>query len=218
MVDSIGGGISQFATTLFNAAFRAGYEIVERTPHTFYFSRYPMGFDATLSYPKPDLQIRNDTAAGLLVQSSYDKTSITVKLYGDNGGRKVQLTKSPPSSIVRPPTKYLPNPDRKPDSEKVRYSGQVGWSVFVSRSIKFSDGTDKGERRKVTYKPRPRQVEVHPCRIPKGEEGYTGSACPEPVAPLDEDAGPPPAEPGASPEDESAAELIPPTLVEGSGR
>ena len=33
---------------------------------------------------------------------------------------------------------------------------------------------------KVTYKPKPRLLEVHPCRIPKGEKGYTGERCPEP--------------------------------------
>ena len=215
MKDSIGGGISQFTTTLFNAAFRAGYDIVERTPHSFYFSRYPMGFDATLSFPHPDLQIRNDTTAGLLVKTSYDKTSITVKLYGDVAGRKVLLKKTPPTDIVHPPTRYSPNPERKPDSEKVHYSGQVGWSVYVSRTVTFADGTSKTEKRKVSYKPRPREVEVHPCRIPKGEEGYTGAPCPEPVAPLDEDAGPPPEQPGVSRQGDSAEGLIPPSLVEG---
>jgi vancomycin resistance protein YoaR len=218
MKDSIGGGISQFTTTLFNAAFRAGYDIVERTPHSFYFSRYPMGFDATLSYPHPDLQIRNDTTAGLLIKTSYDKTSITVKLYGEVAGRKVLLKKTPPTDIVHPPTRYTPNPERKPDSEKVHYSGQVGWSVYVSRTITFADGTSKTEKRKVSYKPRPREVEVHPCRIPKGEDGYTGAPCPEPVAPLDEDAGPPPEQPGVSRQGDSAEGLIPPSLVEGEKR
>jgi hypothetical protein len=141
-----------------------------------------------------------------------------IRLYGDASGRKIQLKKSPPTDLVRPPIKFLPNPERKPDSEKVRYSGQVGWSMYVSRTITFADGTTKTEKRKVTYKPRPRELEVHPCRIPKGEEGYTGVPCPEPVAPLDEDAGPPPAAPGASPEADSAEELIPPSLVEGAPR
>jgi len=49
MVDSVGGGISQFATTLFNALFHGGYEVIERQPHTYWFPRYPMGHDATLA-------------------------------------------------------------------------------------------------------------------------------------------------------------------------
>ena len=57
---------------------------------------------------------------------------------------------------------------------------QVGWSVIVGRVRTFADGTTKEERRKVTYKPRVRRVEVHPCRIPEGEPGHTGERCPEP--------------------------------------
>jgi vancomycin resistance protein YoaR len=216
MVDALGGGVSQFTTTLFNAAFRAGYDVAERAPHTFYFRRYPMGLDATLSYPKPDLVIRNDTKAGLLVKTEHTKTTITVKLFGDTGKRKVDWRKSAPFDLVQPPIKYLPNPERKWDTEKVKYPGQAGWSLYVSRTVTPEQGEPKTERRKVTYKPRPRQLEVHPCRIPKGEAGYTGVPCPEPVEPADEtDAGvlgPPTDE--ADPK--GAEELIPPSLIDGA--
>ena len=50
----------------------------------------------------------------------------------------------------------------------------IGWSVIASRTVTFADGTKKEEKRKVTYKPKPRRVEVHPCKIPKGEPGATG--------------------------------------------
>ena len=38
---AVGGGISQFATTMFNAVFFAGLEDVYHKPHSFYISRYP---------------------------------------------------------------------------------------------------------------------------------------------------------------------------------
>lgn len=180
MVDTMGGGVSQFATTFFNAMFHGGYEIIERQPHSFYFSRYPMGHEATLSWPKPDLIIRNDTQAGILIQTVYDKTSITVKLYGNNGGRKVKAKVSRKYDIVKPKVEYLPNPKLSPSKSKVKESGSVGWSVTVSRIVEFADGTSKEESRKVTYKPRPRRVFVHPCRIPEGEPGHTSEKCPEP--------------------------------------
>jgi vancomycin resistance protein YoaR len=41
LTDEVGGGVSQFATTLFNAAFFAGLPILEHKPHSFYISRYP---------------------------------------------------------------------------------------------------------------------------------------------------------------------------------
>jgi len=50
----------------------------------------------------------------------------------------------------------------------------------VRRLVVGPDGTQKEEKRKVIYNPRPREVEVHPCRIAKGEPGYTGEPCPVP--------------------------------------
>lgn len=81
MVDQLGGGVSQFTTTLFNAAFFAGLDFGEYQAHSIYFSRYPYGREATLSYPHPDLQIRNTTPYGVLIWPTYTDTSITVTLY-----------------------------------------------------------------------------------------------------------------------------------------
>jgi vancomycin resistance protein YoaR len=180
MVDSIGGGISQFATTFFNALFHGGYDIIERQPHTYWFPRYPMGHEATLSWPKPDIIFKNDTQAGLLIKTAYTGTTITVKLYGDNGGRKVRAEVSGRQNIVKAPLEIWPNPSVPPDEEKVKEPGSIGWSVIVSRLVTFPDGTKKEERRRVTYKARTRRVEVHPCRVPEGEKGYTGERCPVP--------------------------------------
>jgi vancomycin resistance protein YoaR len=185
IVDSIGGGISQFATTFFNALFHGGYEIVERQPHTYWFPRYPMGHEATLSWPKPDIIFKNDTAAGMVFKTSYTGTSITVRIYGDNGGRKVRAEVSGRRNVVEPSVEILPNPHVSPDEEKVKEPGSVGWSVQVSRVLTFPDGTTRQDGRRVTYKPRPKRIEVHPCRIPKGDKGYTGERCPEPEDVLD---------------------------------
>ena len=196
MVDTVGGGVSQFATTIFNALFHAGYDIIERQPHTYWFPRYPMGHDATLGFPRPDIAFKNDSAAGLLVKTSFTTTTITVKLYGDTGGRRVTSGVSERHDIVQPAVELLPNRDVAPDEEKVKEGGMIGWSVVASRSVTFADGTKKEEKRKVTYKPKPRRVEVHPCKIPKGEPGATGERCPEPEltdvpAPSDEPASAP---------------------------
>ncbi len=187
MVDTVGGGVSQFATTIFNALFYGGYDIIERQPHTYWFTRYPMGYDATLSFPHPDIIFKNDTAAGALIKCSYTDKSITVKIYGDNGGRKVRAEVSPRQNIVLPPTEYIPNRKLDADEDKVREGGEIGWSVIVKRTLTFPDGKIKEEKRKVTYKPRARRVEVHPCKIPDGEPGHTGEKCPKPDPDKDKD-------------------------------
>jgi vancomycin resistance protein YoaR len=80
-VDEIGGGVSQFATTTFNAAYFAGLDITSYQAHTEYFSRYPRGREGTMGYPAPDLVIHNNTPYGVLIWTSYTDTSLTVTLY-----------------------------------------------------------------------------------------------------------------------------------------
>ena len=79
--EDVGGGISQFATTFFNAAFFGGLDIDEYQSHSIYISRYPYGREATLSYPKPDLVVTNTTDFPILIWPTYTDTSITVTLY-----------------------------------------------------------------------------------------------------------------------------------------
>ena len=79
--ESFGGGISQFATTLFNASFFAGLDIPAYKAHSIYISRYPYGREATLSFPRPDLKVRNTTPYGVMIWPTYTASTITVSLY-----------------------------------------------------------------------------------------------------------------------------------------
>ena len=90
IVPSVGGGVSQFSTTMYNAAYFAGLTINAHQPHSLYIDRYPPGRESTLNYPDIDLVWTNDTEAPVLVRTSSDATSVTVSLYGANGGRRVR--------------------------------------------------------------------------------------------------------------------------------
>jgi vancomycin resistance protein YoaR len=87
---SVGGGVSQFSTTLYNAAYFAGLRLDSSQPHSLYIDRYPPGREATLNFGSIDLRWTNDTAAPVVIQTSYTDTSVTVRLLGDNGGRRVR--------------------------------------------------------------------------------------------------------------------------------
>ncbi|MEX1046320.1 MAG: VanW family protein [Actinomycetota bacterium] len=88
----IGGGISQLATTIFNAGFFGGYPFEEYQAHSFYIDRYPMGREATLHWTHPDLAFRNDTKNPILVATDYTSSSITVSIYGSPQDRRVRAT------------------------------------------------------------------------------------------------------------------------------
>ena len=65
--EDYGGGVSQWATTTFNAAFFAGLDIPDHKAHSIYISRYPYGREATLAYPSVDLKIHNNTPYGVVM-------------------------------------------------------------------------------------------------------------------------------------------------------
>jgi vancomycin resistance protein YoaR len=89
---SVGGGVSQFSTTMYNAAYFAGLQIDSHQPHSLYIDRYPPGRESTLNFPDIDLTWTNDTDAPVLVRTAYDDDGVTVTLYGSNGKRKVTAT------------------------------------------------------------------------------------------------------------------------------
>jgi vancomycin resistance protein YoaR len=126
--EAVGGGISQFATTTFNAAFFAGLDIPEYQSHSIYISRYPYGREATLNYPKPDLVISNNTPYGVLIWPTYTGTSLTVTLYS---------------------TKYAPGSQ----TGQTTQPRGVCTQVITERTRTFPDGTKKVDHVRATYRP-----------------------------------------------------------------
>lgn len=92
---AVGGGISQFATTLYNAAYFAGMEDVAHTAHSYYISRYPAGREATVYEGAIDLQFKNTSQYPVRIVTSVGGGEVTVSLMGVktvevesvNGGR-----------------------------------------------------------------------------------------------------------------------------------
>jgi vancomycin resistance protein YoaR len=78
----IGGGISQFATTTYNAAYFAGMTDVEHKEHSYYISRYPAGREATVFEGAIDVKFRNDSPTGILIQTVWTPSTITVTFGG----------------------------------------------------------------------------------------------------------------------------------------
>ncbi|WP_052308071.1 VanW family protein [Nakamurella multipartita] len=79
---AVGGGISQFATTTYNAAYFAGMGDVTHTPHSFYISRYPAGREATVFDGEIELAFSNDYDTGVLIETIWTPSDITVRLWG----------------------------------------------------------------------------------------------------------------------------------------
>jgi vancomycin resistance protein YoaR len=141
LVPSIGGGVCQVATTIYNAAFHAGLPIDQRTNHSFYISHYPLGMDATVADGGPDFVFTNDTSHAIVIKTTYTDQTLTVGLLSAPLSRRVELTTSDPTRYTDPKTRYI-HDDTVADGQIVQQTtGERGFDVSVSRTVYASNGT-----------------------------------------------------------------------------
>ena len=187
--DTVGGGISQYAATMYNAIFWGGFVGSSYRPHSVYISRYPPGIEGTLDYPHIDLVFRNDTESPVLVVSDYTDTSLAVRLYGDNDGRavigewkdgwhtlEVVTPGGPDARVVTgevsrpyryvdpPSTRYISNAELEVGESIVLQPARKGWTVRIDRTVTAS-GRDRDQSWWVSYRPVRAIIEAHPCVI-----------------------------------------------------
>jgi vancomycin resistance protein YoaR len=138
--EAVGGGTSQVATTIFNAAWEAGLKIAERNPHALYISRYPLGRDATVNYPNLDLKFVNDTKRWILVRGWSTASGISVGLYGAPTGRRVVSAAGP--LVVRGPIpiERTADPELPRGEQVIEEYGAPPQSVVVTRKVYLPSG------------------------------------------------------------------------------
>ncbi len=144
--DSVGGGVSQVSTTLYNASFFGCYQDVTHTVHALYISRYPMGREATLNYPSIDNQFRNDSSAGVLMRASAGSTSVTISLYGNKEGRSCRAEGPNILQTIPIETTYVDDPSLPVGTEKELSHGSTGYVVENFRIISRPGQADRRER------------------------------------------------------------------------
>jgi vancomycin resistance protein YoaR len=135
LIPSIGGGVCQTATTIFNAAFEAGLPITNRINHSFYISHYPVGRDATVSWGGPDLVFKNDLKHAILINVTYTDATFTVSFYGTKQGRKIVSSTSEPTNYTQPRLQYAVDPSAPPNSLSYAEGGGRGFDVNVHRKV-----------------------------------------------------------------------------------
>lgn len=181
--EDVGGGVSQFATTMFNAAFFGGYPLDQYKAHTFYISRYPMGREATVSYPSPDLKWRNDTDHAVLIRSSGGASSVTVSFYST---KTRSVSAEGPNVVERipPPEEVVVDGAVPRGTSQVREGGSEGSVVRVTRVIRDLEGNELGRKTYTTrYRPQKRVVAYHPCDHPDPAKRPPPDQCEQPPPP-----------------------------------
>ncbi|PTR23502.1 vancomycin resistance protein YoaR [Rhodococcus sp. OK519] len=173
---AVGGGISQLATTLYNASYFAGMEDIDHTEHSYYISRYPAAREATVFEGAIDLKFRNPSKTGVMVQTIGTNSNITVRIWGTKtvdvesvtGGRTNQTS---PNTITLPAGPHC-----------VPSSGAPGFTTSDTRIITDANTGAEISRntRTVRYDPVPIVKCVSNEPAPKPSEDTSTSPSPTP--------------------------------------
>ncbi|MDX8144296.1 VanW family protein [Lentzea sp. BCCO 10_0061] len=160
---AVGGGISQFATTLYNAYYYAGMKDAGHKEHSYWITRYPKGREATVFMDNAgnsliDIAFTNPDDTGVAIQTVWTGSSIKIVLWGT---KNYDVTGSTSGDF---------NPTQ-PQEKKVNKAGCApsngapGFSVTDTRTIKDRrTGQSRNESRTVRYDPQFKII----CEPPPG--------------------------------------------------
>nr|WP_243869865.1 VanW family protein [Amycolatopsis granulosa] len=147
-----GGGSSEFASTLYNAAYLAGLTDAGHTEHGYYLDRYPVARDAVAvaaDGSAVDLRFTNSLRSGVAIEASVSGGSVTVKIWGT---KQYRVTSTPGAwSDFRSPPVQPGGPDCTPSS------GRRGFTASDTRVVyDLATGAEvRRDTRTVTYAPEP---------------------------------------------------------------
>ncbi len=148
----LGGGVCQVSTTVFRAAFYAGFRFSEWNHHGWRLPFYetddsPPGLDAAIYQPntiyesEKDLKFINALDSWLLLMMVLDGESITAHLYGRPNGWVVEVGDARISDPIKPGAPvYRENPELKAGQRQRVKAAQDGYDVSIERKVTDADG------------------------------------------------------------------------------
>ncbi|MGZ4557626.1 MAG: VanW family protein [Mycobacteriaceae bacterium] len=148
---AVGGGISQFATTLYNASYFAGLTDVHHQEHSYYISRYPAAREATVYEGEIDLKFSAPAKTGILIEAIGTGSSITVRIWGT---KAVVVESIPGERSTYTAPKMITLPTGKGCSAS---TGAPGFTTSDTRVVRDARSGQEISRktRTVRYDPQP---------------------------------------------------------------
>jgi len=214
MVEGIGGGTCQVASTFHAAAFLGGLDVIERLPHSRPSAYITMGLDATVVYPIVDLKIRNPYEFPVVVHSHVEGNTVVFELLGKERPARVVFKRE--IVATRPFPRKIEEKKGMPRDRVVRKQhGIPGYKIKRTRMIAYGDGSGRKEENVDIYWPTFELYLVAPGVDPEpllpppseGQEEVGGSKWAPP---------PDPEEPAPSPAMEGAPPVAPAVTANGA--
>ena len=164
VVESLGGGICQVSSTLYNAVLRAELQVDERHNHSMIVSYVDLSSDAAISGTSKDFKFTNSSEYPIYIEgiSTSDK-QIIFNIYGVETrpeNRKVSFESEQLSETIPEGDKIIADPSA-PLGSITTQSAHTGYTGKLWKIVTV-DGkeTERTEVNKSTYLPTPRTATV----------------------------------------------------------
>ena len=139
-VSEVGGGICQVSSTLYYCTLMANLEIVSRTNHMFTVAYVDLGMDATVSWPNPDFQFKNNTEYPIRIEANVSGGTCNISLIGTKTDNiQVKMTYEILATI--PYTTVVTE-----DPSEVTSHGRTGYNVVTYRHLIDGDTGEEIEK------------------------------------------------------------------------
>ena len=161
VIDSLGGGICQVSSTLYNALLNAEVTVTERYSHSMAVSYVDLAADAALAGDYKDLKFKNDSDAPIYIQGIYVEGQLTFRVYGhdtrpaSHSVKYVSVTKK-----TIPIKDSVVKDDSKPKGyEEVDSNGHVGYIAELYK-VTYENGKEVSRDllHTSTYQMSPRKI------------------------------------------------------------
>ena len=143
VVDSVGGGVCQVATTLYNAVLRAELEVTQRYCHSMPVSYVPISADAAIAGGLLDLKFVNNLDVPIYIEAGYDGGTVRFSIYGEEyrpANRTIDF-ESVQLSVINPPSEPILTEDKTipPGTQVVKSEAVTGYTAELWKHI-YIDG------------------------------------------------------------------------------
>lgn len=164
VVESLGGGICQVSSTLYNAVLRAELQVDERHNHSMIVSYVDLSSDAAISGTSKDFKFTNNTEYPIYIEGiTTEDKQVVFTIYGVEtrpSNREVSYESEKISETVPEGDKIIADPSLPLGSISTQ-SAHTGYVGKLWKIVKV-DGkeTERVEVNKSTYLPTPRTATV----------------------------------------------------------
>ncbi len=159
--DSLGGGVCQVSTTLYNAVLRAELEIVERSPHSMVVSYVKPSMDAAIAGDYKDFKFKNNMSVPIYIQGGTYGSTIYFNIYGEetrSADRKVRF-ESEVTETIQPGGDKITYDKTKPESYMtVTQEAHTGYKARLWKIVTENGKETKTQVNSSTYSATPRYV------------------------------------------------------------